>query len=163
MTENNRNSKIPFVDEESTIGIEKDFIQVTSQDVKTPDKSDTSLNREEARDNPGPLPDSTEMRRKELRRNSISLPALNSIQMDALKKIHNEDEEETEDDAEQQGNSMLADDEDQSMACSLADRDHDFESIQSRIKYKTPCKVVLSSDEEEEPPAYNPKKYVKLK
>uniref|UniRef100_A0A336MLM6 CSON001889 protein n=1 Tax=Culicoides sonorensis TaxID=179676 RepID=A0A336MLM6_CULSO len=160
MTENNRNSKIPFVDEESTIGIEKDFIQVTSQDVKTPDKSDTSLNREEARDNPGPLPDSTEMRRKELRRNSISLPALNSIQMDALKKIHNEDEEETEDDAEQQGNSMLADDEDQSMACSLADRDHDFESIQSRIKYKTPCKVVLSSDEEEEPPAYNPKKYI---
>lgn len=45
------------------------------------------------------------------------------------------------------------------MVCSLADREHDFEPPPN-LKYKTPSKVVLESDDDEEPPAYNPKKYV---
>lgn len=48
--------------------------------------------------------------------------------------------------------------EDQSMVCSLADRDQNFETLPSNLKYKTPSKIVLESDDEEEPPAYNAKK-----
>lgn len=83
-------NKIPYVDEEAEIGSRRESLLPKSSGQNQ--ISDTSLNREEARDHPGPLPDSTELRRRELRRNSISLPELNSIQMDALKKIHDDEE-----------------------------------------------------------------------
>lgn len=81
---------IPYVDEEAEIGSRRQSLLPKSDHPNQ--TSDTSLNREEARDHPGPLPDSSEIRRRELRRNSISLPELNSIQMDALKKIHDDEE-----------------------------------------------------------------------
>lgn len=85
-------NKIPYVDEEAEIGSRRESLLPKSSGHASNQISDTSLNREEARDHPGPLPDSTELRRRELRRNSISLPELNSIQMDALKKIHDDEE-----------------------------------------------------------------------
>lgn len=55
--------------------------------------STEDLNWEEAREHPGPLPDAATLSQRGLRRNSISLPELNSIQMDALQKIHAEIDE----------------------------------------------------------------------
>lgn len=63
---------------------------ITIPDVLT---STEDLNWEEAREHPGPLPDAATLSQRGLRRNSISLPELNSIQMDALQKIHAEIDE----------------------------------------------------------------------
>lgn len=87
-----KNEKIPYVDEESAIESRRRE-SLLPKPENLHQISDTSLNREEARDHAGPLPDSRDLRRRELRRNSISLPELNSIQMDALKKIYDEKEE----------------------------------------------------------------------
>lgn len=53
--------------------------------------SDSSVNREEARDHPGPLPTSTDIRRG-LRRNSISMPELNSDLMGILQDMYGDHE-----------------------------------------------------------------------
>lgn len=92
MSEKIDSNKIPYVDEEADIGSRRESLKPKSTNI-TNQTSDTSLNREEALDHPGPLPESGDMRSRKLRRNSISLPELNSIQMDALKSIHDEQEE----------------------------------------------------------------------
>lgn len=54
--------------------------------------SDTLSHKEEAKDTAGPLPDTKQMARKTLRRNSISMPDLNTPMMAVLKNLYAENE-----------------------------------------------------------------------
>lgn len=63
---------------------------------------------EEALENPGPLPDQDVMSKRSLRRNSISLPEINSIQMNALQKIHEEMENSSQQQQQQQQQELVS-------------------------------------------------------
>lgn len=67
-------------------------VTITIPDDSISNGSDIHLHKDEARDEAGPLPDSQQLAKRTLRRNSISLPDLNTPLMQALKQMYGEEE-----------------------------------------------------------------------
>lgn len=63
-------------------------VTITIPDDAIGSSSETLLHKEEAKDMAGPLPNTEQMSRKILRRNSISLPDLNTPLMNALQQLY---------------------------------------------------------------------------